>query len=313
MNYKKVFWGIVLVLLGLLLILKNTGVIWFSWQSIWHLWPVLLILWGVSMIPVKDYIKLVISLLIIAGSGTFLYFQHDKLDDNFNIHWNIDDENDDFDFDNDKSGTTGSQFLEENWDSTIRTATLQFDAAAGAFKIEGNTAKLIEFNKSGDACSYSMETEKIGDSSVINVDMHGKGENTNIKNNGDKASIKLNQAPLWIMNFDVGAVSMNLDLTPYKVSEVNLDGGASSIEMKIGKLQKVANIDIETGASSIKILIPKESACEIKTSTFLTSRRFDGFKRVERGVYRSDNFNAQLPIIYIDLESAISNLDIERY
>lgn len=312
MNYKKVFWGVVLVVLGILLILKNTGVIFFSWHAIWQLWPLLLILWGISMIPIKDYLKLIISLVILFGSIGFYYTQKDKLDDGFDIHWKWDKDNDEFITDDDTTGYLGNQVLQESWDSTIRTAVLEFDAAAGAFTLDGTTAQLIEFNKKGTLGTYSMEIEKVGDSSVINMDMHGKGE-THLKGHGDKAWVKLNPNPDWIFNLDVGAASLNMDLSNYKVKEFNLDGGASSVEIKLGKLQDVSRINFETGASSIKIMVPKESSCEVKSNTFMTSRHFEGFTKVGKGLYRSDNYNEKQPKIYIELESAISSLEIIRY
>lgn len=59
MSYRKIFWGVMLVLIGTLFILKNVGVIFFDWVTIWRLWPLILILWGISLIPVKDYLKLI--------------------------------------------------------------------------------------------------------------------------------------------------------------------------------------------------------------------------------------------------------------
>ncbi len=312
MNYKKVFWGVVLVLLGVLLILKNTGLIVFSWHAIWQLWPLLLILWGISMIPIKDYLKLIISLVILLAGIGFYATQKDKWDDDLDIHWKWDhDESGNWD-ENDTLGIAGEQSLAEPWDSTIRTAVLDFDAAAGAFTLVGNTPELVEFSKKGIAGTYSMEIEKIGDSSVINLNIHGKGEG-HIKGNGDQAKVKLNPVPEWIFNMDVGAASLTMDLSNYKVKEFNLDGGAASIDIKLGKLQPVSRVSFETGASSIKILVPKDASCEVKSSTFMTSRSFNGFTKVSKGLYRSEGYNEKQPKIYIDLESAISSLEIVRY
>ena len=35
MSYKKIFWGIILITIGILIMLKNLNLIWFSWQSLW--------------------------------------------------------------------------------------------------------------------------------------------------------------------------------------------------------------------------------------------------------------------------------------
>ena len=63
MSYKKVFWGVVLIIIGILFIIRNLGWVDFSWWGVFRLWPVLLILWGISVIPIKNYLKLILSLL----------------------------------------------------------------------------------------------------------------------------------------------------------------------------------------------------------------------------------------------------------
>ena len=79
MSYRKIFWGVMLVLIGILFILKNTGVIYFDWQTIWRIWPIILILWGISLIPIKDYLKLIFSVAAI-GLSILLVNRYDKND-----------------------------------------------------------------------------------------------------------------------------------------------------------------------------------------------------------------------------------------
>ncbi|HSW68012.1 MAG TPA: DUF5668 domain-containing protein, partial [Bacteroidales bacterium] len=71
MNYKKIFWGVTFIVFGLAVILRNLGFIHFEWYQFWRLWPILLVLWGISMLPVKGFIKLIISFVVIAG-GIYL-------------------------------------------------------------------------------------------------------------------------------------------------------------------------------------------------------------------------------------------------
>jgi hypothetical protein len=77
MSYRKIFWGVILVMIGTLFILKNIWMIYFDWLTIWRLWPLILILWGISLNPVKDYLKLIFSVLAIAIS-VFLVNRYDR-------------------------------------------------------------------------------------------------------------------------------------------------------------------------------------------------------------------------------------------
>ena len=304
MSYKKIFWGVILVVLGTALILKNLGIVWFSWYGIWQLWPVLLILWGVSMIPVKDYIKLIISLLVVAVSVAFLYKERNSHYPGFHFDWNENDQQ--------TSDAAQTQRFTEEWDSTLNTAVLRFDAAAGEFTIAEPSLKLLEFEKNGEIGTYSMEIQKKSDTADIKLNMHGQSVTLGEKQ-GNEVNIKLNEKPVWNFNLDVGAASIDLDLTKFKIGEISLDGGASSIDLTLGTLHDKTNLDIETGASSISIRIPKEAGCQLKSNTFMTSRNIEGFNKIESGLFQTPNYTGSKQKITINIESAISSLDIERY
>ncbi len=42
-SYSRIFWGLVLIIIGVLMFLKQFGIIYFHWYSLWQLWPLLLI------------------------------------------------------------------------------------------------------------------------------------------------------------------------------------------------------------------------------------------------------------------------------
>ena len=157
-----------------------------------------------------------------------------------------------------------------------------------------------------------MEIQKKSDTADINLNMHGQSVTLGEKQSNE-VNIKLNEKPVWNFNLDVGAASIDLDLTKFKIGEISLDGGASSIDLKLGTLNDKTNLDFETGASSITIRIPKEAGCELKSNTFMTSRNIEGFSKIESGLYQTPNYSTSKQKITINIESAISSLDIERY
>ncbi len=298
MSYKRIFWGLILITIGILFILKNLNIIFFSWGTIWQLWPVLLLLWGISIIPMKNWLKLVLSILAILIAFTFVSnrpcYKHE-----FKTHKFFDE----------------SEFEDQRitvpYDTVVSEATLDLDAAAGSFKIKSTTADLIDFNKYGTLGDYSITSKDNDSRKIIKI----KLENTivNFGKKSDKVDIKLNQDPLWDINLDIGAASFNLDLSEFRIHKLDVDGGAASIKVKLGDIYPLTKLNIDAGASSIKISIPEGSGCQIKTSTVLSSRSFQGFKKVKDHTYQTSGFEEKDNKIFIDIDAAVSSLKIFRY
>ena len=307
MSYKKIFWGIVLITIGILVMLKNLDLIWFSWHSLWALWPVLLILWGISLLPVKDYIKLIISLVAVAAGIAIVSTQPDI--NTFGLHWHRHNQEWQIKYDND-SVFNAEENYSEPFDKSIKEGTLYLDATAGQFILRDSTDKLYDFEKSKGNTHYQTSFEKDSTSAVIRLKL--KDGNINV-GAGSESHIKLNVNPTWNINFNVGAADMQMDLSKYKVREVTLEGGASSIYLKMGELKEDQKIKISAGASSIHILMPKSRACEIRTNTVLSSRELPGFERIERHLYRTNNFNTAKIKSYINVDAAVSSLNVEKY
>lgn len=307
MSYKKIFWGIVLITIGILVMLKNLDLIWFSWHSLWALWPVLLILWGISFLPVKDYIKLIVSLVAVTAGIIIVSTQPDI--NTFGLRWHRHNHEWKINYDND-SVFNADENSSEPYDKSIKEGTLYLDATAGQFILGDSTDNLFDFEKSGGNTRYQTTIEKDSTSAVIRLKL--KDGNINV-GKGTESRIKLNINPTWEINFNVGAADMQMDLNRYKVRSVKLNGGASSIYLKMGDLSEDQKIKISAGASSIHILVPKSRACEVKTNTVLSSRDLPGFDRIERHLYRTSNFNTAKIKSYIDVDAAVSSLNVEKY
>ena len=125
--------------------------------------------------------------------------------------------------------------------------------------------------------------------------------------------MKLNPEPVWDMQIDVGAANLDLDLSAFKISKLDINGGASSINVKLGNLQPQSTVNIDSGASSVKIEIPEAFACEVQTKTVLVSKDLQGFNKVSEGTYVTDNFSGSEKNIVIVIDAAVSSLEIDRY
>jgi hypothetical protein len=112
MNFQKIFWGFVLLLLGLMMLLKHLGIVHFHFWMLFHLWPVILILWGIFLLPIKNNLKAILSVgIVLLSFALASYISKNRPDYFKNPHeiyfhdHNGSDEWDDPYFDSDSSTT----------------------------------------------------------------------------------------------------------------------------------------------------------------------------------------------------------------
>jgi hypothetical protein len=313
MNYKHIFWGVILILLGALFFLRNFGVIDFHWGTILRLWPLLLILWGISLIPAHNAVKLGLSFVAVILT-VFLVHKYDN--GRYNpFRWIDRNHGDDWNGENRESSpsdtaTWPGQEIMEPFDSAVESAVLRFDAAAGEFRLTETSENLIEFRKEGNIGNYNLTSRQVGESRILELSLNQARIRSGEHN---RAIISLHPGPAWDFDFDIGAADIDMDLNPFKTREIQIDGGASSIKLTIGERQDTAKIDIDAGASSILVRIPHGSGCEIKTETVLSGKSLDGFNELSRSHYQTPGFEKSPRKVFVRLDAAISSLKVERY
>jgi hypothetical protein len=308
MSYRKIFWGILLVIIGILFILKNTGVLFFSWHTMWHLWPVILILWGISIIPIKDWIKLVLSLLTVVITFFAMQQYGPKDNHNWNFEWN---DNNDRDNDDEDSTTVYNNVMSEDFDSLTKFAQLKLNIGVGKFNIKDTTDKLIEVKHDNDNANYSMTAKAEDSLTVIDLSLEkGEFNDGKVSNN---VNLKLNPNPIWDLDLNVGAAEVRFDLSGFKTRNVKVQGGASDIEIKLGAALPLTDLKLEAGAASIMIRIPESAGCEIISNTFMASKDFKGFTKIGKQKYQTPNFATSTNKIMIDLQAGVARVDVVRY
>ncbi|MBE0571520.1 MAG: hypothetical protein IH618_08265 [Ignavibacteriaceae bacterium] len=306
MKPSHIFWGLLFVGLGLLVLINNFTTIFMDWTTIWKLWPLTIVLIGLAILVKNQYGKsviaglaaIVLALAIFASFKTLTHFVNRDIDFAFG---------DDAEFE-----YTTTEFTEQ-LDSTLKFAMLNFDAGAGEFNISKTTDNLIAVTAEGIKNNFNLTRFDTDSSTQIDLKMRHKsifrfGEN--YKNNID---IALNPKPVWDMNFDVGAASMDFDLTEFKTKDITVDMGAASIKIKLGNLYTETEVSVDAGASDINIFVPKESGCKIVTDGALSSKHFSEFKKIDSDNYETENFEEAVNKVYIDIDCGVSSISVERY
>jgi len=192
-------------------------------------------------------------------------------------------------------------------------ATLNFDAGAGTFNIKDTTYNLIYAITEGHINNYKLKRLDSDTSSIIDFDMGDKAIFRFGKDYKNKVDIALNSKPVWDMSFDVGAASMDFDLTEFKTKNVDVDMGAASINIRLGYLYSETKLSVDAGASDINVFIPKESGCKILIDGALSSKHFTDFEKINSDNFQTENFDEAANKIYIDIECGVSSISVDRY
>jgi len=317
MKYRHVFWAIILIAIGVLFILNNFGVLEFGWRAIWSLWPLILIFWGISILPIRDWIK--ITSLVGVLVFTVIFFnritERSTWFFNFNDHGRWERDFDWSEDENDEDTVTTYNFKDQNltvpFDSISKKGSLHLVAAAGNFTIAGMTSDFLAFNKIGDIGNYSLTTSDVGVVKTIDLNMEKSRIRHSIKEN--RVDIKLNDKPAWDLDLDIGAAEINMDLRDYRMDTIKVNAGASSIDVKIGDKSPRTMMTFNAGASSIVVSIPQASGCQATSESFMVSKEFAGFEKKGDGVYQTPGFASSKNKIYITVKTAISKIEINRY
>ncbi len=309
MKTKHIFWGSLFIAIGILILLYNIDVLHFDLTDLWKFWPSVLILWGISyFVQNKIFKGLIAGIAAVMLAVTLFGFVYSSCNFFFNA-FNIDNDGVNISFD---SNADTSNYM-ETYDSKIKTCDFFLNAGAGAFILNDSTDNLVAAAAQGVKNNYEINRTDSDDKSVVTMKMLKKHFIFNDGHNRNKTILKLNTNPDWNLNFDIGAASIDFDLSPFKTNNVNIKMGAASMRVKLGEKSDVTNLTLKAGVSSIDIEVPESVGCEIRCNTSLSSKDFNEFNKISSNLYRTDNFDSAKKKIYLNMETGISSIHVSRY
>lgn len=307
MRTEKVIWGLLLVFIGGILLLQNFGVIDFYWEVIFRFWPVILILIGANLLFSRDDSRTgaIISVMLTLLALGFITYKGITLNDE-ESPWTFNNNDDSVE----ESAT--NTFIEEYNDS-IGKAVLNIEGGATRYVLKDTTSNLFSADVKKSFGNYSLLRTIDDSTQVLNFKMSGKNNWELKDNDGNKATIKLNSTPVWDIHLQMGAGTANLDLSPFKINNLSIKGGAASFEIKLAEPVQATTVSVETGVSKIEIFIPRSAACKISTESGLSSTDFKGFTRQQDGTYTTGNYNDSIKSIVLNLKGGLSKFKVNQY
>lgn len=323
MKFERIIYGVILLFIGGVLLLSNFDVIDFYWRNIWGFWPVFLIIGGLNLLFNRNGSQAgsKLSLMIIIVMLVFLFFKgQDKPDGGnswFNWRDRIVETRDDHE-ENDQPEIKRLQFSEPYLlaDSS-KKAILNLSGGGTSFTLEDSTDSLFTASLNKKNKYFSLQKLTTDSTNTLTFKMNskqkGKGNNWSLNAGGNEVDIRLNTNPLWEMNVKMGAGELDFDLTNYKLRELNFDGGAANVVVKLGERLPIVDLTVKTGMANVEIKIPANSGCRIKTNTGLSAKNFDGFVKISDGTYETPNYKTAANKIFINLDGGLSNFEVETF
>lgn len=301
---NKIATGIWLVFIGIVILLHNTDVIHFNFYAIMKYWPLAIVSVGISLLLQNRPHGVLISTACNILICTFLIIVGMTSNDGPFYRWN----NSSYT----QNGSSQSQSVHVDNEDNVRNAELDINGGASAFVLAepNDSSKLFQAWTDGSNIRLKLRESGNAEKKKITLDTDIKGTN----NNKNKISFYLNPSPIWDFELNLGAASFNADFSPYRIKSLEINSGASAMDMKFGQPQEgTIDIEINTGASSIDIKLPKDAAYYVESTNVLSSTRFEGAKKIKGGRYMTDNYEQASHRYKIELNGAANSFSISTY
>ena len=266
MRRANLFWGSILILLGLIFLMGTFGILP-KGINVWQLfWPVLIILLGVWMLFPRFFYK--------AG--------------------NLERENLSIPLDGAESAkirikhAAGHLELGETKDVSQLLSGSFLGGVEHSLDISGSQARL---KLKTPSFSYTVPPF--------------------VRFEGLNWDVDLNPEIPLTLDVETGASEARLDLSNLKVSDLELEVGASSTELYTSKNAGLTRIKAKVGAGSLKVTIPSGVAARISTESSLASIHVDTSRFPSRGgYYESSDYASAENRIELRIKADVGSVDI---
>lgn len=325
MKFERIIWGVLLLFIGGVLLLGNLNVIDFYWRNVWGFWPVFLIIAGINMLLNRNGSQTgsIISLVVLVITLGFLFVKGQEVPKNkswsglWNNHgdigadFNFEDDNQDYETEKGPHFSSAYTAADE-----VKKTILNITGGGTSFVLDDATDSLFEANVEKKRGNFSLNKTTTDTTNTLTFKMGGKRDGKNrwsFNTSGNSVKLRLNTKPLWSLNLSIGAGELDFDLAKYRVRNLNFDGGAADLKIKLGELLPITDVAIKTGVADVKIDVPTASGCRIKTQTGLSSKDFNGFVKIQDGVYETPNYKTAKNKVFINLDGGLSNFEVNTY
>lgn len=292
MKSKGISGGLVLILIGVFWLLTNFGVIsWSLFDVMFRLWPLILIVIGINTIfrtrnSVK-YITWGIFFIIIILYG--FYGQYGQGNNAF-----VD--------------AQPNLVLEKSPETT--SGKLKLQLGGGNITLNSTDEKLI--NARIPNSTIKKDVRFSNGNSKVNIELQQRSQIINFGTNQSYTyNFDLSENLLWDIDLDMGAINGTMDFSNLRVSKLDMDIGASNLDLIFGDREEHTRVDIDGGVTNLEITVPENLGVRVDIDGGIKNTNIRGLAWKKIGdCYESPNYDEAAKKLEIDINTGIGKFDV---
>ncbi len=298
MKPSRVFWGVFFLAIGLLLLLDKLTTAPIHYVISWKLWPLLLVLWGIGALVEKRAVRYAIAVFCAIFLAILL----------MSLVMGVGREEGPGEI-----VSVPDQTFSLPMEQGVEHAQFTLESGAGTFTLRDTSSTLVAAQTSSTLGRYVLDHEATGGETDAVLRLEGSRHGWHWGHGINTVAVQLNSSPVWDLRFKVGAARLDVDATPLTVESLDISAGASTVTVKLNDRARETRVDVHTGVSSVDIRVPERAGCEVEVRSAVSEKDFRGFDRIEKGYYRTANFDSASSRISLRIEAGVSTLKISRY
>jgi hypothetical protein len=197
----------------------------------------------------------------------------------------------------------------------IRKATATLDLGAASIVVDGrDTGRVVSGTYETRGDPYVSQASPSGASSYqIKISQQERSWFLlPFGRHGDDLQLSLATDIPWAIDLNSGATDVTLDLSQVILESLEIDTGASSMDITVGpEIVDGAYVSIQGGAASYDLSLPASLDITVKTKTGVSSVDIDDrFDESPDDVYVHQGGGRQLTV---DIEAGVSSVNVDLY
>jgi len=215
---------------------------------------------------------------------------------------------------NEISSENGEDYIKKSIKKeNVEETKLALNLDYGEIEFNTDSENLIDFKIPYNGMEYSY-TKKNKSSKLTFSDKDNIFKDNEYESEDRIYSYTLNNDVVWDVEINSGAVDGEFDFSKVHLKTLSFNLGAGDIEMKIGSKEKNCKMEVNSATIALEIDADKDLGIIVKNTGPILEFDSDEDEFIKDGnSYTSKNYSSSENKLEIQLNTALSNISINRY